>query len=147
MSDSAEQAGGTIIPMSIGTAFEHINACMRNRRIIEGVVASETEEGVCYTIRRIGKHRTPVDIPVIFPGTTMESPVTEVMLANYAIAVGLGRHGDRPYHNSRSLTRQTALYVGLDGLYHITGQPDRVAPSAVIKVVQGVACRPDRLVA
>lgn len=121
---------GDIIPMAIGTAFTHINDCLRRRGIIHGVSVTQTQEGMRFTISRLNQYRMPVDTHITFPDTTAESPLTEMMLANYAIAAGVGRRGESAYHNSRMLTRDTALYWGLDGMYHITGMPDRVVPNS-----------------
>lgn len=132
---------GDIMPMSIGTAFEHINACMRRRGFVQTVTGEQTEQGYRFTVQRLGQYRLPVDIPVMFRDTTIDSPVTDEMLAQYAIAVGLGRRGERPSQHSRNLMRQTALYMGTDGHYHITGVPDRVFPAATPAVVERVALR------
>lgn len=118
-----------IIPMSIATAIEHISGCLRRRGSISGTVMQQTDTGVEVTVKRLG-HRAYIERSFTVPDVTADSPVTEFVLSQYAIAVGVGRVGEGPAYNFRLLGRYCALYRGLDGQYHITGQPDRVATAS-----------------
>lgn len=129
------------IPMSIATAVEHVAGCLVRRGAIAGSTVRDTEEGVVVTVRRLINHAY-MERSFTVPDATSECPVTESVFAQYSIISGLGRVGERQGQNCRMLLRQTALYRGLDGEYHITGVPDRVAPPA-----QEPADRQIRLVA